>query len=328
MQANFISILNTPNAIRANNIDLVGGAVIATGLAPYRQALTRSCAVRQSQIETPQVWAVAMTAGVANTVSFSVSQNVNGIPSVRTFSFAQTTATTASLLLDQVNGFFGGSATDGGGYVTAAWSAIQYKAAITSTTTLTITIKNAAGYPIASVNEVLNINSVTSAMSTIVLTASAANVIGNPVIFKKVAHGLVSGQLLSVPSSIGQTAAGVVGRVQLIVGDADNFNLVDLQTGKLYLATATTATGAGTLTYVASVPFGTAAFVNADALANDSVQTATVTANNYSLVSIVAGYDNTVTAEASTRVAPIHFWISESADGVATVNWIADNLLA
>ena len=93
------------------------------------------------------------------------------------------------------------------------------------------------------------------------------------------------------------------------------------------IATSTTAITAGTLTLVASVAFGTAALVNADALANNSTQTATVTANNYSLVSIVAGYDNTLTAEASTRVAPIHFWISETADGNDAVAYVAANLL-
>ena len=324
MQANFISILNTPDAVPANNILLASGVVTGAGLSPYRQALTRSCTITQSLVETPQEWAVAMTAGAVNTVSFSVSQNVNGIPSVRTFSFAQTAATTAALLLDQVNGFFGGSATTGGGYVTAAWSSIQYKAVISSTT-LTITIKNAAGYPIASVNEVLNINSVTSAMATYTLETQA-NVDAAAIIFKVTAHGLVTGQLLKVGTLTGQTAANnVVARVVRL--SANTFNLVD-GNGITYKASGTgSAVGVSLLTLTATAPFGTAALVNADALANNSTQTATVTANNYSLVSIVAGYDNTLTAEASTRVAPIHFWISEDANGNAAVAYVAANLL-
>jgi hypothetical protein len=323
MTQNFISILNAPAG--ASDISTTGGVITATGLTPYKANLVNSCVVQRSIIEEPQVWTVAMTAGVANTVSFSVNQLVNDMASLRTFSFTQTASTTAANLLTQVNGFFGNTATDGGAYVTASWGGVQYKAAI-SGAVLTITVKQATGEAFPIVASVSN-TTVASGMGTVVLVASAANVASTPILFKKVAHGLVSGQLLSVPTLTGQTAAnGLVGRVNVV--DADNFNLSSIQTGLFYLATSTTVTSAGTLTIVASPAFGTAALVNADAAANGFAQTATVTANNYSLVTINAGYTGQQLPTPEARVAPIRWWIAETANGVTLVNTIATSYSA
>ena len=324
MTQNFISILNAPDG--TSNISTSGGVITAAGLSPYKANLVNSCVVQRSVIEEPQVWTVAMTAGVANTVSFSINQIVNDMASLRTFSFTQTASTTAANLLTQVNGFFGATATDGGAYVTASWGGVQYKAVISSTL-LTITVKQATGEAFPIVTSVSN-TTVASGMGTVVLVASAANVNGTPILFKKVAHGLVSGQLLLVPTNItGQTAAnGLVGRVNVV--DADNFNLSSIQTGLFYLAVGTTATSLGTLTVVASPAFGTAALVNADAAANGFAQTATVTANNYSLVTINAGYTGQQLPTPEARVAPIRWWIAETAYGVTLVNTIATSYSA
>jgi hypothetical protein len=266
-----------------------------------------------------------MTAGVANTVSFSIEQVVNQMRSLRTFSFEQTTSTTAANLLSAVNGFFGATATDGGAYVTASWGSVKYKAVISSTL-LTLTISQVSGEAFPTVSNASN-TTVASAMGTVVIVTSPANVVDEPIKFKKVNHGLVSGQLLLVPTLTGQTAAnGLVCRVNVV--DADIFNLSNAQTGELFIAATVTPTSGGTLTLVASPAFGTAAFVNADAARNNSTQTATVTANNYSLVTIESGSNGGELPNLSTRTAPIHLWVSEDTNGLALLLTITTDYLA
>jgi hypothetical protein len=174
MTQNFISILNAPAG--ASNISTSGGVITATGLSPYKANLVNSCTIQRSIPETLQVWTVAMTAGVANTVSFSVNQLVNDMASLRTFSFTQTASTTAANLLTQVNGFFGATATDGGAYVTASWGGVQYKAAI-SGSVLTITVKQATGeaFPIvASVSNTTVANGLTATTGVVTTGTNTA----------------------------------------------------------------------------------------------------------------------------------------------------------
>jgi len=324
MTQNFVNILNAPK-ISSGDLVESGGSVQITGLSPYKLNLVNSCTVQRSTVEALQVWSVAITAGVANTVSFSIEQVVNQMRSLRVFSFEQTTSTTAANLLSAVNGFFGATATDGGAYVTASWGSVKYKAVISSTL-LTLTISQVSGEAFPTVANASN-TTVASAMGTVVLVASPANVVGEPIKFKKVAHGLVSGQLVLVPALTGQTAAnGLVCRVNVV--DADIFNLSNTQTGELFLAATVTATSAGTLTLVATPAFGTAAFVNADAARNNSTQTATVTANNYSLVTIESGSNGGELPNLSTRTAPIHLWVSEDTYGLALLATITADYLA
>jgi hypothetical protein len=323
MTQNFISILNAPAASSAD-IATSNGVITATGLSPYKANLVNACTVQRSLVESLQVWTVAMTAGVANTVSFSINQFVNDMASLRTFSFTQTASTTAANLLTQVNGFMGATATDGGAYVTASWGSIQYKA-VTNSTVLTLTFKQVTGEAFPTVSSVSN-TTVASGMSTYTLE-SQANVNLAAIVFKVTGHGLVTGNLIKVGTLTGQTAANnVVGRV--IKVDDDTFNLANVQTNITYKASGTgTAVGTSQLTLVASPAFGTAALVNADAAANGSTQTATVTANNYSLVSINAGYTGEQLPTPQARVVPIHWWVSEDTNGLTLLSTIATSYL-
>lgn len=323
MTQNLISILNAPTG--ASDIATSNGVITATGLSPYKANLVNACTVQRSLVESLQVWTAAMTAGVANTVSFSINQVVNDMASLRTFSFEQTASTTAANLLTAVNGFFGNTATDGGAYVTASWGSVEYKAVISSTL-LTITVRQITAEAFPTVSSVSN-TTVASAMATYTLETQA-NTGGTSIIFKDTAHGLVTGQLLKVGTLTGQTAAnGVVARVIRI--DADTFNLANVQTNITYKASGTgSAAGTNQLTLVASPAFGTAALVNLDAAANGSTQTATVTANNYSLVTINAGYTTPELPNPSPRVVPIHWWVSEDTNGLALLDSIASSYLA
>jgi hypothetical protein len=162
--------------------------------------------------------------------------------------------------------------------------------------------------------------------------ATQANVNATAIVFKSVAHGLVTGALVSVPSTVtGQTAANSTGS-RVIRVDADTFNLENPITGVDYVATGT-GSAVGTLTIIATPAFGTAALVNADAAANGFAQTATVTANNYALVTINAGYTGQQLPTPEARVVPIRWWISEDglSDGTlgtALLSTIATSYLA
>jgi len=326
MTQNFVSILNAPAG--TSDISTSGGVITATGLSPYRANLVNSCTLQRSTPETLQVWTAAMTAGVANTISFSIEQVVNQMRSLRTFSFEQTTSTTAANLLSAVNGFFGATATDGGAYVTASWGSVKYKAVISSTL-LTLTISQVSGEAFPTV---ANASNTTVASSMSLTLATQANVDATAINFKVTAgHGLATGALVSVGTLTGQTAANnKVCRV--VVTSSTNFTLQDTTTGTAYNASGT-GSAVGTVTVIATPAFGTAAFVNADAARNNSTQTATVTANNYSLVTIESGTNGGELPNLSTRTAPIHWWISEDGLssgtlGTALINYIAANYLA
>jgi hypothetical protein len=322
MTQNFVNILNAPIASSGDLVES-GGSVKITGLSPYKLNLVNSCTVQRSTTEELQVWTAAMTAGVANTVSFSIEQVVNQMRSLRTFSFEQTTSTTAANLLSAVNGFFGATATDGGAYVTASWGSVKYKAVISSTL-LTLTISQVSGEAFPTVSNALN-TTVSSSMS--LTLATQANVDATAINFKVTAgHGLATGALVSVGTLTGQTAANdKVCRV--VISSSTNFTLQDPITGTFYNASGT-GSAVGTVTVIATPAFGTAAFVNADASANNSTQTATVTANNYSLVTIESGTNGGELPNLSTRTAPIHWWISEDTNGLLLLGSIASSYLA
>jgi hypothetical protein len=322
MTQNFVNILNAP-LVTSGDLVESGGSVKITGLSPYKLNLVNSCTLQRSTVEALQVWSVAMTAVSGSVYSFSIEQIVNGMRSLKVFSY-EATSTTGSEIVSAIDGFFGATGNSST-YTTATWGSVMYKVT-SSSASVTLTISQVSGEAFPTVANASN-TTVTNGMGTVVTVASGANTSGQPIIFKKVGHGLVSGQLLLVPTLTGQTAAnGLVGRVNVV--DADNFNLSSTQTGTFFLAGSTTATGAGTLTLVATSAFGTAAFVNADASRNNSTQTATVTANNYSLVTIESGSNGGELPNLSTRTAPIHLWVSEDANGLTLLGTITTSYLA
>lgn len=316
---NFVSILNTPAG--TSDISETGGVITATGLSPYKANLVNSCTLQRSVAESLQVWSVAMTAVAGSTFSFSIEQVVNGMRSLKTFSY-EATSTTGSEIVTAIDGFFGATGNSST-YTTASWGSVKYKVTSASAS-VTLTISQVSGEAFPTVANASNCT-VTSSMS--LTLASQTNVDATPISFKVTAgHGLSTGALVSVGTLTGQTAAnGKICRV--VVLSSTNFNLQDPTTGTYYNASGTTS-AAGSVTVIATAEFGTQSYVNNDAAMNGSSQTATVTANNYSLVTIEAGYSAGETPNLSTRTAPIHWWISESANGILLIDDIAANYLA
>ena len=315
MSARNISIINSP-APSHGDVVVTNGSMSITGLTPFRTSTLQSFQIRRNLVETPQIWAVTLIAGVANTLAFDVQQTVNSLLTNLTFSMPNTTSVVAADVIANINAFFGGAATDGGGFVSSASPSrlqVSYSVSVSATTTVTLTIKGASGNPFVGVSEVADTPvTVASGMSTLVLTTKA-NTGGDAIIFKTtVAHGLATGSTLRVGTLGGQEAAnGGVWRVVYVA--ATEFNLVDPVTLDPALAIGTgSATGAaGTLTLVAQPDFGSPEFVNADAALNGSSQTATATTYNYSAVDITPLYTSDVAPNPAMRTAPCRVWIPE-----------------
>lgn len=319
MTQNYISILNAPSG--TSDIATSGGVITATGLSPYKANLVNSCTLQRSVAESLQVWSVAMTAVADNVYSFSIEQVVNGIPSLRTFSYTAT-STTGSEIVTAIDGFFGATGNSST-YTDASWGAVKYKVT-SSSASVTLTVSQVSGEAFPTVSNVSN-TTVTSSMS--LTLASQTNVDGDPISFKVTAgHGLATGALVRVGTLTGQTAANNK-TARVVVLSSTNFNLQDPITGVYYDASGT-GTAVGSVTVIATAAFGTAALVNDDASANGSTETATVTSSNYTLVSIEAGYPSGETPNLSTRTAPIHWWICETANGILLIDSIATSYLA
>lgn len=332
MSAKTISIINTP---QASHLDAVvsNGSMSITGLTPFKTGTIQSLQVYRSQPETPQIWVVTLVAGVANTLAFDVQQTVNNLLINTIFSMPNTTSTTAANVVTAINGFFGGAATDGGGFVNSI-SPSQFEVAYSvsiSSSTVTLTIKGATGNPIAGVSQAADTTvTVATGMAALVLTTQA-NTDAAAVIFKTtVAHGLVTGSTLKVGTLTGQTGANnAIWRVVYL--STTTFNLVDPVTLDPVLASGTgTAVGlAGTLTIVAQAAFGTVDFVNQDAIDNGSAQTVTATTYNFTAVDITPQYTSDVAPNPSVRIAPCRVWIPEAlADSPYTANANGQTLTA
>jgi len=337
MSARNISIINSPAATHGDAV-VTNGSMSITGLTPFRTSTLQSLQIQRNLVETPQIWVVTLVAGVANTLAFDVQQTVNSLLTNLTFSMPNTTSVVAADVIADINAFFGGAATDGGGFVSSASPSrlqVSYSVVVSSTTTVTLTIKGASGNPFVGVSQVADTPvTVASGMATLVLTTQA-NVDATAIIFKTtVAHGLVTGSTLRVGTLTGQTAAnGAVWRV--IYLSTTTFNLVNPVTLDPALASGTgSAVGlAGTLTRIAQPDFGSPEFVNNDAALNGSSETVTATTYNFSAVDITPLYTSDVAPNPAMRTAPCRVWIPEaliastytaSTNGQALTDYLVD----
>lgn len=324
MTQNFVSILNAPTG--TSDIATSGGVITATGLSPYKANLVNSCTIQRSLVETLQVWSVAMTAVSGSTYSFSIEQVVNGMRSLKTFSY-EATSTTGSEIVTAIDGFFGATGNSST-YTTASWGSVKYKVT-SSSASVTLTISQVSGEAFPTVANASNCTVTNGLTATTGVVTTGTNTANTTVLtFSKSSHGLVSGNLVYLSSF--DNAGTVVNGMNCIVKylTTSTFSLYYMNGKPVVCGSTTTNATAGSFTLVATAPFGTAALVNDDAQANGSTQTATVTANNYSLVSIEAGYSAGETPNLSTRTAPIHWWVSEDTNGIALLDSIASSYLA
>ncbi len=311
MSARNISIINSPSAADST---VTNGSMSITGLTPFRTSTLQSLQIRRNLVETPQIWVVTLIAGVANTLAFDVQQTVNSLLTNLTFSMPNTTSVVAADVIANINAFFGGAATDGGGFVSSASPSrlqVSYSVSVSSLTT-TLTIKGASGNPFVGVSEVADTTvTVASGMAMTLASQTQSLTVDTPILFKVVGHGLATGSTVSVGVLTGQVGANnAVWRV-VYVG-ADTFNLVNPVTlDPAVVNGATTTTPAGTVTRIAQPDFGSPEFVDADAALNGSSQTATATTYNYSAVDITPLYTSDVAPNPAMRTAPCRVWIPE-----------------
>jgi hypothetical protein len=314
MSARNISIINSP-APSHGDVVVTNGSMSITGLTPFRTSTLQSLQIRRNLVETPQIWAVTLVAGVANTLAFDVQQTVNSLLTNLTFSMPNTTSVVAADVIANINAFFGGAATNGGGFVSSASPSrlqVSYSVSVASTTIVTLTIKGASGNPFVGVSEVADTPvTVASGMSMTLETQTQSQTLNAPILFKVTAHGLATGSTISVGTLTTQAGANnAVWRV-VYVG-ANTFNLVNPVTLDPAIVNTTTATGpVGTITRVAQPDLGSPEFVNADAALNGSSETATATTYNYSAVDITPLYTSDVAPNPAMRTAPCRVWIPE-----------------
>jgi hypothetical protein len=313
MSARNISIINSP-APSHGDVVVTNGSMSITGLTPFRTSTLQSFQIRRNLVETPQIWVVTLNAGVANTLAFDVQQTVNSLLTNLTFSMPNTTSTVAADVIANINAFFGGAATNGGGFVSSASPSrlqVSYSVSVASTTIVTLTIKGASGNPFVGVSEVADTPvTVASGMSMTLATQAQTASITPPLVFKVVGHGLATGSTIFVGVLTGQALANnAVWRVIYVT--ADTFNLVDPVTLDPALSDGTTTAPVGTITRVAQPDFGSPTFVNNDAALNGSSQTATATTYNYSAVDITPLYTSDVAPNPAMRTAPCRVWIPE-----------------
>jgi hypothetical protein len=225
-----------------------------------------------------------------------------------------TTSTTAADVIADINAFFGGAATNGGGFVNSASPSrlqVSYSVSVSATTNVALTIKGASGNPFVGVSQVADTPvTVASGMSMTLETQTQTASTTAALLFKVTAHGLPTGSTIAVGTLTGQDGANnAVWRV-VYVG-ANTFNLVNPVTLDPALSDGTTTAPVGTITRVAQPDFGSPEFVNADAVLNGSSQTATATTYNYSAVDITPLYTSDVAPNPAMRTAPCRVWIPE-----------------
>ena len=314
MSARNISIINSPAPDNGDAV-LTNGSMSITGLTPFRTSTLQSLQIRRNLVETPQIWAVTLIAGVANTLAFDVQQTVNSLLTNLTFSMPNTTSVVAADVIANINAFFGGAATDGGGFVSSASPSrlqVSYSVSVSATTNVALTIKGASGNPFVGVSQVADTPvTVASGMSMTLETQTQSQTLNAPILFKVTAHGLATGSTISVGTLTTQAGANnAVWRV-VYVG-ANTFNLVNPVTLDPAVVNTTTATGpVGTVTRVAQPDFGSPEFVDNDAALNGSSQTATATTYNYSAVDITPLYTSDIAPNPAMRTAPCRVWIPE-----------------
>lgn len=286
-----ISILNA--ATSAADCVTTSGTTKITGLAPFHATDLQSFQIVRNIPTTISKFTSSFTAGSGVVCAFTLEQTVRGFGLSRVFT---STGTTTAAVMAELNSFFGGAASYGSGSFTASTIFnVEYNYASN-----VLTIRGIATNPICNVVATTG-NTSTIANGNILTLETQANVNATSIVFKVTGHGLVSGQIVSVGTLTGQTAANN-SMWRVIYVDANTFNLAALSTNVTVKASGT-GSAVGTITVVPQTGFGSIADVNADALLNGSTQTATQTTYQYNCAQIRGTYP--VSTNGSLQVADV-----------------------
>jgi len=270
-----ISILNT--ATSAADCVTTSGTTVITGLTPFKNVNLESLQVYKNLVATPMVYTFstgALSAG--NVVSFRVVQTVDGL--IKDSIFTYTFDSYANLNTAISNWF-----------LAEGFEATYVNTSVSSTVNGTITSSSS--------NVVITISGIsyfteTYAMPTLNPNATAATAVsGTTTVTVAVlaAQTYSTGETVTISGATGFTftknGVATVGTVtaRITYASATTFTL-DGVTG------SGTNTGTITITKVAQEGFGSVAYVNNDALLNESSATATQTTYQYNCAQIKGTY--------------------------------------
>lgn len=290
-----ISILNTTTG--AADCVTVSGTTTITGLTPFHATDLQSFQIVRNIPTTTSKFTLSFTAGSGVVCAFALQQDVRGFGLSRVFT---STGTTTATVMTELNGFFGGGASYGdAGFTASTIFNVEYRYASN-----VLTVRGIATHPICNVVAATG-NTSTIANGNILTLAAATNTIGSPIIFRVTGgHGLVSGQIISVGTLAGQTAANNA-MWRVVYSSSTDFFVASISTNVVLNATTTTTiTAGGTVTVVPQLGFGSIADVNADALLNGSTATATQTTYQYNCAQIRGTYP--VATNGSLQVADVY----------------------
>lgn len=268
----FISILNAVSG--ASDCVTTSGTTAITGLTPFQNTNLQSLQVYKNLVASPMIWSFSTGAlSTGNVVSFRVVQTVDGIIKDSIFSY---TFDSYANLNTAISNWFTAEGFDAT-YVNTSTTSTVDGTITASSSNISITVSGISYF------------TETYSMPTFTGDGTGtANTIGSPVkVVFSAAHNLKTGDTLKFGSTWATTNGLLIANVQ------SRITYVSATTISVdsVLATATSAiTTAGTATKVAQEGFGSIAYVNAEASASGSSQTATQTTYQYNCAKIRGTY--------------------------------------
>lgn len=308
----YISIINT---VAASSGDCVvsGNTVTMTGLKPFSALDLVSFKVNKCLFPVGMKYVATQALSTGDTFRFSVTQNVNNILETAYFSYVVTASDTVASIGTLISNWVTANKLE----ITSATSGANLAAFVLTLTGSTSNISFEVGGSLTtSAGLTSGVTFVYTAPATAVSgVTTASSTLGTLLEFSKTTHGLKNGQVVTLSGFDGNAAflnGNTPCRINLI--SANKFSL-SYMTGALVVCGATTAAATtGSVTLVASEEYGTAAYVNAQAAANGSTQTATDSTSYYSCVEVVGTYANTAMGNLVQPQAFIaNMWYAEAA---------------
>lgn len=234
------------NTIAASGADITLLArklnvVVDNGTFPtltYAQIVSAS--IQPSLIETVTNVKFSYTAADNTAYSLTVIQTVNGQVFSFTAKYTSGTSATATIIGNALASQFPAGA-----------NGLQVTATHTSTNAY-ITIVGNTGYPLFTGVSGTN---VTAAANMTQLTGVTNDYDASPTLFTKAAHGLVTGNTITVVSGAGDTAWVAAAQYRVVLVSSSTFTLQNLTTGEYY-AGATADLTSGVLNFNAQVAQG------------------------------------------------------------------------
>jgi hypothetical protein len=310
MESAKVSIINAPLASGAD-VSVVGSLTKITGLAGFDASLIQSYTWLPSLVTTKQVWAGSATVVAGNVYKFGVQIVVNGL--INNYDFEHTATTSlGNNLKDAVDA-----------WVTSNADVFGTDTVITTTGTsgsaaFTIAISGSTARPMVTAYEHTNVTITSNMTSLSSCTTSGTHLANDPLIITKAAHGLLTGTIVTCSLFDGGAAIINGKALRVVWASSSTFKLEELDGTPIVYGTTVTNATLGTVVTVAQEGLGAPDQVTADAAANGSTQTATVTGYHYKGLEMVVGYQQDIAPTFSTKYVKVRLWYPYNIDTAAT----------